>query len=129
MAQTSCLASIDPSKASILDAALKSAGVSEIVGRAQLDVTDLGHLEPDVLVCDIDTVAVDGLELLRRLRFVLPECMIAVYTGNTRRAWGRDCHLAGANCLLSKASNVFELAHGLRGAIRTGCFTDPLLVA
>jgi DNA-binding NarL/FixJ family response regulator len=129
MAHSSCLAGIDPSEASLLDAMLEGAGVSETAIRAPLEVADLGRLEPDILVCDIDGVRVAGLELLRRLRFVLPECLIAVYSGNRRRSWGRDCHLAGANCLLSKSSNRSELAHGMRDAMRTGCFTDPFFVA
>jgi len=67
--------------------------------------------------------------LLRRIRFVLPECVIAVYTGVMDRTWTRACHLAGANCLLSKDSSERDLAAGLRGALASGCYTDPRFAA
>jgi DNA-binding NarL/FixJ family response regulator len=111
-----------------MSAALIAAGVGTPTSSG-LDVTYLGRLEPYLLVCDIDDGGVDGLELLRRLRFVLPECTIAVYTRDMHRSWGVSCHLAGANCMLSKTSGLADLAFGLRSAIRSGCFTDPLFCA
>jgi DNA-binding NarL/FixJ family response regulator len=95
------------------------------VSLARLDVAELGKLSPDVLVCDIDGAEVDRLELLRRIRFVLPACTIAVYTSHVTRAWGLACHLAGVNCMLSKDSNEHSICRGLRSAIRNGCYTDP----
>ncbi len=52
---------------------LRAAGVPDLATVARLDVTELGKLAPDLLVCDIDEVEVDSLELPRRLRCVLPE--------------------------------------------------------
>jgi DNA-binding NarL/FixJ family response regulator len=66
---------------------------------------------------------------LRQIRFVLPECVIAVYTGIMTRAWSLGCHLAGANCLLAKKSLKSELSAGLRDALEDGCFTDPRFAA
>jgi DNA-binding NarL/FixJ family response regulator len=128
MAHSSCLAGIALAKVPLLSTALLAAGVGTPTCSG-LDVTFLGRLEPYLLVCDIDDGAVDGLELLRRLRFVLPECIIAVYTSDLHRSWGVECHLAGANCVLSKTSGVADLASGMRSAIRSGCFTDPLFCA
>ncbi len=56
------------------------AGASAQVTVAPLEVRDLGRLSRDLLICDIDALDVDPLELLRRIRFVLPRCTIAVYT-------------------------------------------------
>jgi DNA-binding NarL/FixJ family response regulator len=92
---------------------------------SRLGVTEIGLLAPRVLVVDVDGLAVDALEMLRMLRFVLPGCMIAVYTDVLQEAWALACHTAGANCLLSKASDAAQLAMGLRGSLRRGCFTDP----
>ena len=109
----------------MFSAVFKAAGAPALATLARLDVTELGRLAPDLLVCDVDELDVDPLEMLRRIRFVLPDCMIAVYTGVMKRTWGRACHLAGANCLLSKDSDERDLSEGLRGALQSGCYTDP----
>ncbi|MFY9781900.1 MAG: hypothetical protein WAJ85_15495 [Candidatus Baltobacteraceae bacterium] len=125
MARTCCLAGIDCALLSMFAGVFKGAGISDPATLARLDVSELGRLHPDTLVCDLDDLEVDPLELLRRIRFVLPECVIAVYTGLLEREWGLACHLAGANCLLSKGSDARELSAGLHGALRTGCYTNP----
>jgi DNA-binding NarL/FixJ family response regulator len=129
VARTSCLAGIDGAMVPIFSAVFKAAGEPALATLARLDVTELGKLAPDLLVCDIDAIAVDPLELLRQLRFVLPDCLIAVYTGVMERTWGRSCHLAGANCLLAKNSDEKRLAEGLRSALASGCYTDPRFAA
>jgi DNA-binding NarL/FixJ family response regulator len=123
------LAGIEAAKVSMFTAALETIGGSEIPTVAPLEVPELGKREPDLLICDLDASAVDGLELLRRLRFVLPECLIVVYTGDGHRAWGVACHLAGASCILWKSSTDVDIVHGIRHAIRSGCYTDPRMVA
>lgn len=129
MARVCCLAAVEPKDVPLLVAALEGAGEVGLTVVANVDVVALGKLAPDVLVADIDRQEVDALELLRQLRFVLPACVIVVYTGAVRSAWGRDCHLAGASCVLSKESREALLASGLRRAIQTGCFTDPRFAA
>lgn len=113
----------------MFSAVFKAAGVPALATVARLNVTELGLLAPGLIVCDIDDIDVDPLELLRRIRFVLPLCVIAVFTGATGQAWGMSCHLAGANCLLSKGTTEHQLALGLRVALRSGCFTDPSFAA
>jgi DNA-binding NarL/FixJ family response regulator len=129
MARVCCLAAVEPKAIPLLGAVLKGAGEVGLTVVANVDVAALGKLAPDVLIADIDRQEVDALELLRQLRFVLPECVIVIYTGAASRAWGRACHLAGASCLLSKESREIQLTSGLRRAIETGCFTDPHFVA
>jgi DNA-binding NarL/FixJ family response regulator len=122
-----CLASIEPASVAALSAAVahvaRANAPAPILSR--IDVVELAHLAPDLLVADVDRLDVDPLEMLRRLRFVLPNCIIAIYTSAVDASWSKACHLAGANCLLSKDSNDSELMTGLQSAIRIGCFTDP----
>jgi DNA-binding NarL/FixJ family response regulator len=125
MAYISCLAGIENSAVPMFSSILRGAGVSPLATIARLDVSELGKLAPNLLVCDVDGLETDRLELLRQIRFVLPECLIAVYTGVVKHAWGRECHLAGANCLLSKTSAQPVLANGIRDTLRIGCYTDP----
>jgi DNA-binding NarL/FixJ family response regulator len=129
MARVCCLAAVDPEDAHLLGCVLKGAGEPDYTIVARLDVAALGRLAPDVLVADVDRLEVDPLEALRQLRFVLPECVIVVYTAGVGSAWGRACHLAGATCVLSKESREPQLTIGLRRAFQTGCFTDPRLAA
>lgn len=95
---------------------------------AGLEVRGLGKLRPDLLIGDVDFLTVDPLELLRQVRFVLPNCVIAVYSADLHRAWGLACHVAGANCMLAKNSAEAELSAGLRSAVLSGCYTDPRFV-
>jgi DNA-binding NarL/FixJ family response regulator len=129
MARTCCLAGIDREITPLFGAVFRAAGVPSAPKHAGLNASELGRLHPDLLVCDVDDSDVDALELLRRIRFVLPECVIAVYTGVMDSTWSRACHLAGANCLLSKDSSERDLAAGLRGALASGCYTDPRFAA
>jgi DNA-binding NarL/FixJ family response regulator len=129
MARNCCLAGIDKEMVPMFSAVFRAAGELPLATLARLDVRELGRLLPDVLVCDVDTTKKDPLELLRQIRFVLPECLVAVYTGTTTRSWAVACHLAGANCLLSKDSDERQLTKGLRGALRIGCYTDPRFAA
>ena len=129
MARVCCLADVDPDEVALIGAALKGAGEAALSIIARLDVAELGKLAPDILIVDIDRLEIDSLEVLRRLRFVLPECVIVVYTGTLQHSWSRSCHLAGANCVLSKESPESQLSVGLRSAIWGGCYTDPRFAA
>lgn len=119
-----CLARIDPEAVEVLTAALATADCTGPLIATSLSVTELGHMSPSVLVVDVDRLDVDPLEMLRMLRFVLPTCMIGVYTAGFDEAWALRCHMAGANCILSKESDTVALGSGLRQALHSGCFTD-----
>ena len=129
MARICCLAAIAPDHIPVLSAALKDAGESALSIVARLDVAELSRLAPDVLVADVDQVEIDSLEVLRQLRFVLPECIVIAYTAATTESWARECHLAGATGVLSKDSDKEQLTNGLRHATRSGCWTDPRFAA
>ncbi|MGD0966979.1 MAG: hypothetical protein ABR949_01730 [Candidatus Aquilonibacter sp.] len=129
MARLCCLAAIDPEDLPLLTTAMNAAFAHANASIAQLDVQVLQALGPEVLVIDIDRVDVDPIEAIRQLRFVLPDCVIVVYTGGTNSDVVRLCHNAGANCLLSKSSDEGQLAAGMRRAMWSGCFTDPRFVS
>ncbi len=129
MAGVLCLAVANSEARDILEAAVRAAGESGPAYSARLDIAELHQASPGLLIVDVDELQTDPLEMLRQLRFVLPACVIAVYTSVNEPRWCRDCHLAGATAVLSSASTAPELAYGLRSAIRRGCFTDPHLAA
>jgi len=129
MARACCLVAVAPKDIPLLTAALAAAVEHAATTIARFDIALLNVLAPDVLIVDIDDVKGDPAETLRQLRFVLPECIIAVYTSSTQAKVVRDCHNAGANCLLSKASTLEQLIAGIRLAMWSGCFTDPRFAA
>lgn len=92
-------------------------------------VTNLRAYEPRVLMIDVDHIRSDKLESIRQLRFVLPDCAIAVVSSNLQRSWAKQCHMAGANGVLSSGSGARRMIAGLQSAVRNGCFTDPDFVA
>ena len=125
MDKKSCLAGIAGDRIPTLTAALASAGTvaPPVIGR--LLVSELGKAAPAILICDIDALPTDPLEFVRQLRFVLPECLISIYTAKIAGSWALSCHLAGANCVLSSESSERALSFGLRRVLQSGCFTDP----
>jgi DNA-binding NarL/FixJ family response regulator len=122
------MAGIDDAVVPMFSDVFKGSGEPALAILARLNVTELGRLAPDVLVCDVDGFDIDQLEFLRQLRFVLPDCLIAIYTGNETRSWVRAAHSAGVNCVLAKGSDAQRLSIGLREALSTGCYTDPGVV-
>jgi DNA-binding NarL/FixJ family response regulator len=125
MARTSCLAGIAADKVDMLSAALQRSGAVVPPVIAQLVVPELGKVAPAILICDVDSLATDPLEMIRQLRFVLPECLITIFTATVGGSWALSCHLAGANCILSSESTERQLTFGLRRVLLSGCFTDP----
>jgi len=109
----------------LLTAVLSDAGLPALVSITKMNISEIAKVAPTMIVCDIDALLVDKLEQLRQLRFILPGSTIAVYTGQLEEVWAAACHRAGANCVLSKNSSRTELSSGIRGAMKSGCFTDP----
>ena len=125
MPHVCALAGIDDSALTELEAVLRASGQRRKAVTCELDVRALDRIRPNVLIGDLDHVDADPLELLRQIRFVLPACMIAIYSDQTRKTWSLACHTAGANAMLAKTSTEAELTNGLTEALASGCYTDP----
>lgn len=124
-----CLAGVSPTATGLLTEALDGAGCHLPLVAGPINVTQLGLTSTGLLIVDIDALDVDPIELLRMTRFVLPHCIIAVYTNRRSLEWVRACHIAGANCVLSKESSKAALVFGLKRTLAIGCFTDPKFAA
>jgi DNA-binding NarL/FixJ family response regulator len=125
----SFLAGIAATDVPSLAAALVDAGCQIPLIADRINITQLGLSRTDLAVLDIDALEIDPLEMLRMARFVLPNCVIAVYTKRRSLAWVRECHLAGANCVLAKESSKAALVFGFKRTLAVGCFTDPKFAA
>ncbi|HEV3155606.1 MAG TPA: hypothetical protein VGZ02_17505 [Candidatus Baltobacteraceae bacterium] len=117
--------SCDKDVANLFSKLLLEAGYDCPQRSQDVRVTKLRTYDPRVLVIDFDHFRSDKLESIRQLRFVLPDCAIAVVSSNLKRSWARQCHMAGANGVLSSGSGEQRMLAGLRSAVGTGCYTDP----
>jgi DNA-binding NarL/FixJ family response regulator len=90
----------------------------------RLTVAKIAQHAPRVILVDLDHLQTDRLEGVRQLRFVLPDCTIAVVSAELNGAWAARCHMAGATGVLSPGDAPHMLA-GLLSAVRSGCYTDP----
>jgi len=129
VAQTACLVGIDRDHTPLVLRALAKAAPHLRAEIARFDVAELRALVPELLICDIDGAPTDPLELLHQVRFVVPACVIGVYTKTPELPWALACHLAGASGIFLQRSTVDELAEALRETLRGGCFTDPRFAA
>ncbi len=87
MAKTACLAGIDRAHTPMMPTALTLAAPKMRAEIARIDVVELRALVPALLICDIDDVSSDPLETLRQVRFVVPGCVIGVYTKTAELSW------------------------------------------
>jgi DNA-binding NarL/FixJ family response regulator len=114
-----------PETEEYFDSILRAAGFANSGSSAELHVGDVAKAAPSFFLVDFVDLDVDQLESLRQVRFVLPECVIAVYSEEPAAGWARECHLAGANAMLSKSSNRSDVSAAIKRSIRSGCYTDP----
>ncbi|HLI96642.1 MAG TPA: hypothetical protein VKT72_11230 [Candidatus Baltobacteraceae bacterium] len=121
--------SSDEAVANLFSKVLVGAGYDYPQCSKDVRVTKLRTYAPRVLMIDVDHIPSNKLESIRQLRFVLPECAIAVVSSNLQSSWAKQCHMAGANGVFSSGSSTQHMIAGLQSAIRTGCYTDPVFAS
>jgi len=121
----SAIISRDETVARLFGEVLLRAGYDAPRRSEDLRVAMLGTYAPCVIMIDCDHLLGDSLESIRQLRFVLPDCSIAIASSDLTGTWARECHMAGASGVLSIRGNTTKMVAGLRRAIKTGCYTDP----
>ena len=111
--------------ANLLSDILQRAGFDSPRRSEHLQVAKLAAYAPEALMIDFDHFSNEKLESVRQIRFVLPECAIAVVSSNLTSKWAAQCHMAGANGVLSRTAGSERMLGGLQSAVLTGCYTDP----
>jgi DNA-binding NarL/FixJ family response regulator len=111
--------------AEFMSGLLVQAGYDRPHHSQDVSVAELGTYAPNLLLIDFAHLSNDPIESIRQLRFVLPECTIAVISSTLLRSWAARCHMAGANCLLATNSKRERMLAGIRYAVKNGCFTGP----
>ncbi len=88
------------------------------------DFRELLEEQPAVLFIDADYVTQEPLRLIPLLRTLLPDALIAIYTGQRASEWAKACCFSGANAIFSKSARREEIVDGLRQMLDTGQYTD-----
>ena len=102
----------------------------EVVGHAGDGVAAVAkaeELRPEIAVIDYRMPRLEGAELLGRLRKLVPEMLVAVYTADADRSIAAVVFDSGAHALILKDAPLDDLVSALE-TIRSGRrFVDPAL--
>ncbi len=100
----------------------------EVVGTAADGVETLemaATLRPDVLVLDMAMPRLNGLDVLQRLRRMLPECRVLVLSQHETRQYVVSAFRAGAKGYLLKRAGGREVVQAVRALARGESYLHP----
>jgi DNA-binding NarL/FixJ family response regulator len=76
-----------------------------------------GH-RPDVILLDISTPGLNGVEAARRLRALVPESRLVVVTVHDAAAFAAEAFRAGASAYVLKRSTAADLVEAIHAVLR-----------
>lgn len=82
-------------------------------GEAAVDLAT--SLRPDIVLLDLAMPVMDGMEALPRIRDLLPEAIIVIFSGFEQTGLIEEGMAAGADAFLEKGASVTHLVDLLRG--------------
>ena len=88
-------------------------------GRALLAAA--AALRPDLVIADLSMPEIDGVEVTRRLRAVVPGIRVLILSVHTEPSWVRAAFAAGACGYLTKSCAPGEIELAVREVLK-GCF-------
>jgi DNA-binding NarL/FixJ family response regulator len=97
--------------------ALQAAGDVQVVAQAANGAEALEkalQARPEIVITDLSMPGINGIEVVRRLREVLPEARVLVLTMHTEDEYVLQAVRAGASGYLAKDSDTSELLAALR---------------
>lgn len=81
--------------------------------------------DPDFIVLDLMLPELNGIEVLRRVRRVLPNVKVLVFSGYQDILTLRDLVQAGANGFIAKSAPLSELQKGIMDVAKGGTYFSP----
>jgi DNA-binding NarL/FixJ family response regulator len=113
-----------------LSSFLETQGDIQVVGEAKNgeDAISLAmETKPDVVVMDISMPTMDGLEATRRLRKLVPECLILALTVHQDKQYFFEMLAAGASGYITKHAAAEELVAAIRSVAEGNVYLQPAL--
>lgn len=89
-------------------------------GREALDAAE--HLQPDVVLLDINMPVMDGFEAARRLREALPESRIILVSDHATPVYADEGFRVGAHGYVAKGTVATKLCGAIRTVLKGGRF-------
>ena len=83
--------------------------------------------KPELALVDYRMPRLSGTELVRELKKVSPDTVIAVYTADADEAIAREVMEAGAVALVLKEAPLADVVRALEAALAGGSYLDPAL--
>jgi DNA-binding NarL/FixJ family response regulator len=83
-------------------------------GREALDLAR--DLQPDILVLDLTLPELNGLDVLRRIKRVLPQTEVVIFTAHADEQSIHEAFAAGARSFVSKPEPLSSLTDAIRSA-------------
>ncbi|HUZ83029.1 MAG TPA: response regulator transcription factor [Gaiellaceae bacterium] len=83
--------------------------------------------KPELALVDFRMPRLSGTELVRELKKVSPDTVIAVYTADADEAIAREVMEAGAVALVLKEAPLADVVRALEAALAGGSYLDPAL--
>jgi two-component system, NarL family, response regulator NreC len=102
----------------------------EVVGEAENGeeaIVVAMETKPDVVVMDISMPTMDGLEATRRLRKLVPECLILTLTVHQDKQYFFEMLAAGASGYITKHAAAEELVAAIRSVAAGNVYLQPAL--
>ena len=92
-------------------------------GRALLEQAEVRR--PDLVIADISMPGINGIEVTRRLRDLLPETRILILSIHTDPEWAKAAFDAGARGYLTKDSAPKEIETAVREVLKGHFYLSP----
>lgn len=104
----------------VLKAILRAEGFC-VIGEAregQYALGMAGRLKPDVLCLDVNMPGMSGLDVLKEVQQVAPDCKVVMITGDASMATVREAVSYGAAGYIIKPFNQVRVGEALRAALK-----------
>lgn len=92
-------------------------------GRALLEAAEIRR--PDLVITDISMPVIDGIEVTRRLRDLLPETRVLILSIHAEPSWVRAAFDAGAYGYLTKGSAPDEIEAAVHEVLKGRFYLSP----
>lgn len=86
------------------------------------------ELRPDLVIVDIMVPSLNGLEIVRQLRKILPSSKLLIFSGHSTRDRVQAAMKAGVNGIIHKSASIDELEKGIERVLAGESFMSSQIL-